>query len=137
MIYVGKAKVAAPAPQQLRARLDSNGVLDLVTDSCFADTLRAHLPTHRQRLYPPIETLAMLVSQTLSDDRSCQRVVDERIARSLACDTTTPSSSTAAYCAVRQHLPLPLVSESDQATAKAAVLARSARTAGPMLLQGL
>ena len=85
-------------------------MLDLVTDECFADTLRAHLPDHRQRLYPPLETLAMFVSQTLSDDRSCQRVVDERIARSLARDTATPSSSTAAYCAARQRLPLPLVS---------------------------
>ena len=105
-----KPTPALPAPQQLRARLDSNGVLDLVTDMCFADTLRRHLPAHRQRLYPPIETLAMFVSQTLSDDRSCQRVVDERIARSLARDTPTPSSSTGAYCAARQRLPLPLVS---------------------------
>jgi len=106
-----KPTATLPTPQQLRARLDSNGVLDLVSDTCFADTLRTHLPAHRQRLYPPIETLAMFVSQTLSDDRSCQRVVDERIARSLARDTATPSSSTAAYCAARQRLPLPLVSD--------------------------
>lgn len=73
-----------PPPQQLRARLDSNGVLDLLTDVFLAETLATHLPPHRQRLYPPIETLAMLASQTLSDDRSCQCVVDECIVRSPA-----------------------------------------------------
>jgi len=85
-------------PQPSRSRLDGNGVLDLLADERLAETLRSHLPQYRERLYPPSETLAMFVSQTLSDDRSCQRAVDERIARSLARGTRTPRSSTAAYC---------------------------------------
>jgi len=96
--------------QRARAALDSVGVFNLLTDERFFDTLEAHLPPYRERLYTPTQTLAMFVCQVLSDDRSCRRVVDEHIARCALHGQRVPSSSTGAYCDARQRLPQPLVS---------------------------
>ncbi len=52
-----------PSEQHLRARLDSVGVFNLITDKRFFDTVESHLPAHRERTYPPTETLAMFVAQ--------------------------------------------------------------------------
>ena len=90
---------------------DSVGVFNLLTDDRFFDTVEEHLPCHRERRYPPTQTLAMFVSQVLSDDRSCQRAVDEHIARCLAHGIRPPSSSTSAFCEARQRLPLELVTQ--------------------------
>jgi len=45
----------------------------LLGEERFADTIEANLPRYRRRLYPPVQTLVMFVSQALSDDRSSQR----------------------------------------------------------------
>ena len=58
------------AEQHARARLDDIGIFDLINDPCFADAFAEHAPAHRNRLYTPARTLAMFVSQALSDDRS-------------------------------------------------------------------
>jgi len=36
----------------------------------------AHLPVHRERLYPPTVALSMFIKQALDEDGSCQRVVN-------------------------------------------------------------
>lgn len=41
----------------------------------------AHLPEHRERLYPPTVTLSMFIQQVLSEDGSCQRAVNGRVAQ--------------------------------------------------------
>ena len=93
----------------MRANLDSIGVFNLITDDRFLGTIEAHLPAHRERTYPPTETLAMFVAQVLSDDSSCQRAVDERIVRCLQHGLRPPGASTAAYCEARLRLPSALV----------------------------
>ena len=100
---------ALPSEQALRANLDSNGVFNLITDERFLGTIEALLPAHRERTYPPTETLAMFVAQVLNDDSSCQRAVDERIVRCLQHGLRPPSTSTAAYCEARNRLPTALV----------------------------
>jgi hypothetical protein len=35
------------------------------------------LPQHRERLYPPTETLSMFLAQAKSADRSCQQAVNQ------------------------------------------------------------
>ena len=52
---------------------DASGFLDILTGADLHDTLESLLPEHRQRLYPPSETLAMFLSQALASDRSCPR----------------------------------------------------------------
>lgn len=98
-----------PTEQYLRARLDSVGVFNLITDDRFLDTIEAHLPTHRERIYPPTETLAMFVAQVLNEDSSCQRAVNDRIVRCLQHGLRPPGTSTAAYCEARTRLPVSLV----------------------------
>ncbi len=100
---------AMPSEQDLRATLNSTGVFNLITDDRFLGTIEAHLPIHRERTYPPTETLAMFVAQVLSDDSSCQRAVNERIVRCLQHGLRLPSTSTAAYCEARARLPNDLV----------------------------
>lgn len=95
--------------QHVRASLDGGAVFELLEEERFAAELGACMPAHRERTYPPKETLAMFVAQALSDDPSLRRAVDERIARDIARGTTPPSSSTAAYSDARQRLPLELV----------------------------
>lgn len=100
---------ALPNEQPLRTSLDGGAVLAVLEDERFAAALEAGLPAHRERTYPPRETLAMFVAQVLSDDPSLRRAVDERIVRDIARGVTPPSSSTAAYSDARQRLPLALV----------------------------
>ncbi|ASJ70317.1 hypothetical protein [Granulosicoccus antarcticus] len=51
-----------PLEQHLRSRFDSIGVFNLITDNRFFDTVESNLPAHRERIYPPTETLAMFVA---------------------------------------------------------------------------
>lgn len=100
---------AVPSEQDLRATLDSITVFNLMTDDRFLSIIEAQLPAHRERIYPPTETLAMFVAQVLSDDSSCQRAVNERIVRCVQHGLRPPSTSTAAYCEARARLPATLV----------------------------
>ncbi|ASJ70308.1 IS4 family transposase [Granulosicoccus antarcticus] len=81
----------------------------MITDKRFFDTVESHLPAHRERTYPPTETLAMFVAQVLNDDSSCQRAVNDRIVRCLQHGLRPPGTSTAAYCEARSRLPSSMV----------------------------
>ena len=41
------------------------------------DALEALLPDHRERLFPPTETLPMFMAQALKPERSCQGIVND------------------------------------------------------------
>ncbi len=47
-------------------------VFNLVTSDALFDRIESLLPEHRERLFPPTETLSMFVTQALNADRSCQ-----------------------------------------------------------------
>ena len=98
-----------PDEQRLRASLDGLGVLELIERERFAAVLAEHCPRFRHRLYTPARTLAMFVAQTLSDDASCRRAVNDLIADRVARGEPAPSSHTGAYCDARQRLPTALV----------------------------
>jgi hypothetical protein len=72
----------------------------------FAD---AHLPEHRERLYPPTVTLSMFIQQVLAEDSSCQRAVNGWAAQRLAEGLSTQSVRTGAYCRARARLPLTMI----------------------------
>ena len=50
---------------------------NLLTSPALLDKVEALAPDHRERLFPPTETLSMFVAQALMPDRSCQKAVDE------------------------------------------------------------
>jgi hypothetical protein len=69
----------------------------------------AHLPAHRERLYPPTVTLSMFLHQTMAADGSCQQALASWAASQAAEGLSPHSVRTGAYCRARARLPLSMV----------------------------
>jgi len=93
-----------------RASSDSYSCFNLLTSDALLDTVEGLLPEHRERLYPPTETLSMFLSQAMSADRSCQNSVNQAAMHRLATGLDTGSTLTGGYCRARRRLPLNMVS---------------------------
>ena len=65
------------------------------------------MPEYRDRVYSPTVTLAMMLRQVLSEDRSCRKAVDDAIFSGIVDRETSPN--TASFCNARQRLPLGLL----------------------------
>jgi len=89
---------------------DSHTFFNLLTDAEFLDPVESLLPEHRERLFPPTETLSMFLAQAMSTDRSCQKAVDDAAIKRLMGGLTLCSTHTGAYCRARKRLPLEMVS---------------------------
>jgi hypothetical protein len=63
---------------------------------------------HRERIYPPLDTLRLFVGQVLSADRACQDVVGRRLSERVAQGQSPSALNTSAYCDARQRLPIKL-----------------------------
>ena len=76
-----------PAPIQRRRvgryvrNADSEELFNLLTGPQLLDRVEALLPEHRERLFPPTETLSMFLAQVLSADGSCRQVVDDAMVK--------------------------------------------------------
>lgn len=93
-----------------RTQCDTFSFFNLLTSDAMLDTVERLLPTHRERLYPPTETLSMFLAQALSADRSCQNIVNQSAVQRLAGGLPIGSTGTGAYCLARQRLPIDMVS---------------------------
>jgi hypothetical protein len=91
------------------ANSNAYAFFNLLTGPQFFEQVESLLPPHRERLFPPTETLSMFLSQALSADRSCQQAVDESAVKRLAAGLTPCSTRTGAYCKARKHLPQDMV----------------------------
>jgi len=89
---------------------DSYEFFNLLTSPELLDQVEVLLPDHRERLFPPTETLSMFLAQALNTDRSCQRAVNDAVIKRLAGGLTLCSTHTGAYCRARQRLPVEMVS---------------------------
>jgi hypothetical protein len=89
---------------------DVTSFFNLLTGPEIFDTIESLLPAHRERMFPPTETLAMFLSQALKADRSCQRTVNEAATHRLISGLKPCSTFTGGYCKARQRLPLNMVS---------------------------
>lgn len=98
------------AIQKKASRQDAISFFNLLTSPELFEALESLLPDHRERLFPPTETLAMFLSQALHMDRSCQRAVNEAAITRLLADMKPCSTFTGGYCRARQRLPLTMVS---------------------------
>lgn len=56
---------------------------------------------HRERLYPPLDTLRLFVGQVLSADRACQDVVGRRLSERVAQGQSVSALNTGSYCDAR------------------------------------
>ena len=63
---------------------------------------------HRERIYPPLDTLRLFVGQVLSADRACQDVVGRRLSERIAQGQSASALGTGSYCDARQRLPITL-----------------------------
>ena len=80
------ARLRRQQQQKVRHRIDQSDAyafFNLLTSPQLLDQVESLLPEHRERLYPPTETLSMFLSQALSADRSCQRAVNEAAVKRL------------------------------------------------------
>ena len=84
--------------------------LALLSHRELASTIENNLPTHhRERIYTPTKTLSMFLAQTLNEDRSCSKAVNDMLIQTQSVNTT--SANTAAYCKARKRLSLPLLTQ--------------------------
>jgi len=83
----------------------------LLTSPELLSTVEELLPEHRERLYPPTETLSMFLAQALNEDRSCQKAVNDAAIQRIVSGLPAVSTATGGYCKARQRLPLTMVSE--------------------------
>jgi len=89
---------------------NSYDFFNLLTSPELLDQVEVLLPDHRERLYPPTETLSMFLAQALNTDRSCQRAVNDAAVKRLTGGFTPCSTHTGGYCRARQRLPVEMVS---------------------------
>lgn len=104
----------ARAHQQRRIRRhaansDSYTFFNLLTGPELLGRVESLLPAHRERLFPPTETLSMFLAQALSADRSCQRAVNDTAVKRLGGGLPLCSTHTGGYCRARQRLPVEMV----------------------------
>ena len=108
---------------------DADAFFNLLTGPAWFDKVESLWPTHRERLFPPTDTLARFLSQALSADRSCQKVVNDLAVRRIAAGWSPCSPPTGADCHARSRLPTELVRTLVQYTGQA-ITARSSGSVG-------
>ena len=91
-------------------KTNSYDYFNLLTSSEMFETVESVLPEHRERTFPPTETLSMFLAQAMSVDRSCQAIVDDAAVKRLLGGLPVCSTYTGGYCKARQRLPLTMVS---------------------------
>lgn len=84
--------------------------LALLSHDELALTIKNNRPKeHRERIYTPAKTLSMFLAQTLNEDRSCSKAVNDMLIQTQSVNHT--NANTAAYCQARKRLPLPLLTQ--------------------------
>jgi hypothetical protein len=104
---------AAARQRRVQTRIDNAdayGFFNLLTGPQLLDDVEALLPEHRERLFPPTETLSMFMAQALSPDGSCRAVVNDARVKRLIGGLPECSSNTAGYCRARARLPQTMIS---------------------------
>ena len=105
-----------PATGQLRRvshyanSMDSYAMFNLLTSQPLFDQVEELLPEHRERLFPPTETLSMFLAQSLSADGSCRQVVNDAMVKRVISGLKPGKTNTGGYCKARGRLPLAMVS---------------------------
>lgn len=89
---------------------DAHAFFNLLTGPQLLDRVEGQLPEHRERKFPPTETLSMFLAQVLSADGSCQQAVNDALVKRVVAGLAPGSTDTGAYCKARARLPLAMVS---------------------------
>lgn len=100
---------------------DSYAFFNMLTADESLDQVEALLPVHRERLFPPTETLSIFMAQALSADGSCQKAVNDFVGKRVAGGLSACSTRTGAFCRARQRLPEEMVRTLVRETGRAMV----------------
>jgi hypothetical protein len=90
-------------------QLHAHDFFNLLTGDDLLARVEQHMPPHRERLYPPTDTLALFMAQSLNQDGACRQVVNHHAASRVASGLSACSTHTGAYCKARQRLPLEML----------------------------
>lgn len=91
---------------------------NMLTSHELMRTMEASLPEHRERLFPPTETLSMFIAQVMKPDRSCQSIVNDSAVKRSVYGLPQCSTKTGGYCRARQRLPLEMLIEMVQCSGR-------------------
>lgn len=80
----------------------------LTSDQLF-EHVESLVPEHRERTFPPTETLSLFLSQAISEDRSCRNVVNQTSVARLISGLPKCSTATGGYCKARARLPVDMI----------------------------
>jgi len=89
----------------------THSFFNLLTCDALLNKVESQLPEHRERLYPPTETLSMFLAQAMSSDRSCQNIVNQTAIQKVTAGLYPNSTHTGGYCKARKRLPKGLISQ--------------------------
>ncbi len=96
--------------QKYRQATNPHTFFNLLTSPDLLSVVEDALPEHRERRFPPTETLSMFLAQAMNADRSCQNIVNEAALTRALYGMPPCSSNTGSYCKARRRLPLSMVS---------------------------
>lgn len=97
--------------QKCRAKTSPYTFFNLLTGPKLFEIVEELLPSHRERQFPPTETLSMFLAQAMNADRSCQNIVNEMALTRALSGLSPCSSNTGSYCKARHRLPQTMISE--------------------------
>jgi hypothetical protein len=104
-----RSQTLKPRPQRRvlaqAANADAYGFFNLLTGPELLEDVEGLLPEHRERLFPPTETLSIFLAQVLSADGSCRQAVNDTAVKRLVAgiDECSPNTS-----AVRVRIGVPV-----------------------------
>lgn len=83
--------------------------IDLLNNKRLKFIFEKHYTPHRKRIYTPSTTLSMFLAQTLNEDRSCSKAVNDLIIQQTESSANKISNSTGAFCLARKKISLDLL----------------------------
>jgi hypothetical protein len=89
--------------------VDSLRFFNLLTSAELFNEVETRLPEHRERVFPPTETLSLFLTQVMNADQSCQHIVNQAAVQRIAMGILPCSTHTGGYCRARQRLPVDLI----------------------------
>jgi hypothetical protein len=100
---------------------------DLLCPELLQQLLQKHEVDFRERDYPPLVTLAMLLSQCHDADQSLRQAVVRHLAHRVAQGLPECSANTGGYCQARQRLPEAVLADLTRQTGNQVMLEAPAR----------
>ena len=91
---------------------------DVLSEGIVSQALTAIEVVWLDRIYSPLITLWVFLSQVLSADSSCRAAVSRLIAHRLSCGQSPCSAETGAYCQARKRLPEEFFAETARRTGR-------------------